>query len=1313
MPPFQPPAMPNFLSSGPIIIPEPGPPNFTTKMNGSGVSGDAEDMIPVFDACVRVGKLERAALVLKRLNVFGVVPGDELILLHNQYLRASLNQMRNNPDRRKAEKLHRWYEVEIRGRSMPVTAETVACMLKASLLSERGQRLERLIKRYMSMAPGEAGLRVLAMADILSDSDLAVITEICPQYNFAPEVDGDEVTLLAERDPDQELEDMKEKATVSEAEYPELRPTPQSGNGLNIVKRNLRLMTELQSVDISKLTDEEQRAFQCRMEQETIEAAIHKWRTQNQHLSKIGISTDLNGTLSDVLPEWLRVTEQRIRLEQSKIGESEEKASKTAEDLDRCLYGPFIVDADPTRLAAITILSVINTATSSGADRGVVLHKLVQDVARNAHEDIRIQLEEKKKRLEQQRSRRVKFVGTDADVQPSDEGIIIDGIGPDVEPKAQAFQKPWSQTVKALLGSILVKSLIETAKIRVIKEHPVTSETIAQYQPAFSHLTQPRKGKKIGVLMLNTELVSRLKKEPVGEFIAKYLPMVCPPKPWTSRFSGGFIRSNTSVVRIKPGEVDQKLYTSAAVKRGDMTQVFKGLNVLGQTAWTVNKQVLDVIVEVWNTGEALANVPPLDAGLTMPPEPAASQDPLERRNWYRAVKAVENQVSSLHSQRCYMNLQLEIARAFRNQRFYLPHNIDYRGRAYPIPTYLNHMGADHTRAILKFADGKALGANGLRWLKIHLANLAGYDKASFGEREAFADDNMANIRDSATNPLGGSRWWLKAEDPWQCLAACFELTAAHDLADPTQFVSHLPIHQDGTCNGLQHYAALGGDRWGAQQVNLLPGPRPADVYTAVANIVKESIAKDAAEGQPYAAALIGKITRKVVKQTVMTNVYGVTFQGAKKQVCKQLDSLYPTLHKECGILHMHLASYVAKQIFTALASMFRGAHDIQYWLGEIGGRVCRSLTPAQIEEIAVEFGDKSSPKSKSKSMSLRNMAAEFKTLSKQFRSTVVWTTPLRMPVAQPYRLSTSKDIQTCLQVVSFAQSNQIDPVNRRKQLQGFPPNFIHSLDASHMLLSAIECGQRNLQFAAVHDSFWTHAADLDVMNTVLRETFIKIHEEDVVGRLALEFEARYRGCLYLAKIAVNTPVGRKIRDFRAATHLGPREELLLENKRQTLLASGNPWDVEAAERIVTPAALYEQMAADEEDLEVSEALAEVGVSRPSQLAEEVDGNETSVEQTENDDEGSIKEVDEDDVDEGATGDEDSSESNSVFENTVFAKPKPTGPRTKSIEFWRPLTFPKVPKKVCIILHHLISTSLTIFKGDFKVAELRESKYFFS
>jgi DNA-directed RNA polymerase, mitochondrial len=94
---------------------------------------------------------------------------------------------------------------------------------------------------------------------------------------------------------------------------------------------------------------------------------------------------------------------------------------------------------------------------------------------------------------------------------------------------------------------------------------------------------------------------------------------------------------------------------------------------------------------------------------------------------------------------------------------YLPHNLDFRGRAYPIPPHLNHLGDDLSRGLLKFGEKKALGERGLRWLKIHLANLFGYDKANFDDRVAFVMDHMDDIYDSAEKPLDVSRPTLHFE----------------------------------------------------------------------------------------------------------------------------------------------------------------------------------------------------------------------------------------------------------------------------------------------------------------------------------------------------------------------------------------------------------------------------------------------------------------------------------------------------------------------------------------------------------------------
>lgn len=84
---------------------------------------------------------------------------------------------------------------------------------------------------------------------------------------------------------------------------------------------------------------------------------------------------------------------------------------------------------------------------------------------------------------------------------------------------------------------------------------------------------------------------------------------------------------------------------------------------------------------------------------------------------------------------------------------YFPHNMDFRGRAYPMPPTLNHLGNDLCRGLLHFDEAKPLGARGWRWMKIHLANLHGYDKHSFVERENYTMDNINEILDSVDNPL--------------------------------------------------------------------------------------------------------------------------------------------------------------------------------------------------------------------------------------------------------------------------------------------------------------------------------------------------------------------------------------------------------------------------------------------------------------------------------------------------------------------------------------------------------------------------------
>ncbi|GMI57735.1 hypothetical protein TeGR_g2088 [Tetraparma gracilis] len=165
---------------------------------------------------------------------------------------------------------------------------------------------------------------------------------------------------------------------------------------------------------------------------------------------------------------------------------------------------------------------------------------------------------------------------------------------------------------------------------------------------------------------------------------------------------------------------------------------------------------------------------------------------------------------------------------FRDSTIYFGWNLDFRGRAYPIPPNFNHLGSDLCRGLLKFANKEPLTERGLFWLKVNIANLYGNNKISMEERAQFTDDHYADIEASVRDPLENT-WWNGGDDPWQILSACRELVAANDSGDPAAYESDLFVSMDGSCNGLQHYAALGRDLEGGAAVNLVPGDRPSDV----------------------------------------------------------------------------------------------------------------------------------------------------------------------------------------------------------------------------------------------------------------------------------------------------------------------------------------------------------------------------------------------------------------------------------------------------------------------------------------------------
>jgi DNA-directed RNA polymerase len=304
------------------------------------------------------------------------------------------------------------------------------------------------------------------------------------------------------------------------------------------------------------------------------------------------------------------------------------------------------------------------------------------------------------------------------------------------------------------------------------------------------------RGQKLGVIRLNPVVVERLSQDGVRAAMhPRHLPMLVPPKPWLDYDRGGYLFNCSAsrstmffflsltvaahAMRFKDNN-EQLAYLKHASSLGHVELVYAGLDVLGSTKWKINREVFDVVLAVWNSGQRLGKIPPAVFDV---PEPEKLTEEQERDIKLKSVfvqrqKAWVLAKANNHSDRCNVNYKVEIASAVslssRNSRstvadtvndllcvkkkflgdtLYLPHNIDFRGRAYPIPPHLNHIGDDLSRGLLKFGEKKPLGERGLRWLKVHLANLYGFDKANFDERVQFADDHMDDVYDSAEKPL--------------------------------------------------------------------------------------------------------------------------------------------------------------------------------------------------------------------------------------------------------------------------------------------------------------------------------------------------------------------------------------------------------------------------------------------------------------------------------------------------------------------------------------------------------------------------------
>ncbi|WP_158285811.1 MULTISPECIES: DNA-directed RNA polymerase [unclassified Caulobacter] len=548
-----------------------------------------------------------------------------------------------------------------------------------------------------------------------------------------------------------------------------------------------------------------------------------------------------------------------------------------------------------------------------------------------------------------------------------------------------------------------------------------------------------------------------------------HLPMVVRPRAWRTPFWGGYLTKRPGLRLVK--QWNDKYHTE--LRNVDMKPVYDAVNAVQNTAWRINETVLSVMREVWDGGGDMGGLPRRD-DVPLPAKPEGmEEDPSLLKDWKREAAIVHQANAMALSKRLSFQQRLWIADKFEAEAaIYFPHELDFRGRIYPIPTGGPHPQADDSgKALLQFAEGKPLGDAGAWWLAVHIANLFGVDKVSFKDRVDWVFANTQLLLDSADDPLDGARFWTTADSPWCALAACVDW--AGYMKDGGDYVSHTPIALDGSNSGLQHFSAMLRDPVGAAAVNLLPSDKPQDVYAQVA--AKAQAMADTSTSEELRAWAGGKVSRKIAKRPCMTYVYSATRFGMHDMILQTLREVDKEHAKKAELPHL------------AGADNYKSAMALSYVMWDA---IQQTVVAAS---GAMEW--------------LRN-AAKIATTSGQ---PIWWTTPMGLPVLQMYRATASETVNVFigakrLQLVTAVHA---EGINRNAQVNGIAPNFVHSMDAAHLMAVANTCVRAGIiSLAVIHDSFGTHAADAADLAMILKETFVAQYTPNVLARFRDELMAQ-------------------------------------------------------------------------------------------------------------------------------------------------------------------------------------------------------------
>lgn len=539
-----------------------------------------------------------------------------------------------------------------------------------------------------------------------------------------------------------------------------------------------------------------------------------------------------------------------------------------------------------------------------------------------------------------------------------------------------------------------------------------------------------------------------------------YMPMIVKPADWTGIWGGGY--PSDDIGGFRPLVKANKKQYLDTLNNLDLTSMYSSINHIQGTEWRINQQMLEVIKHCWQNNLAIGDMPDKN-GRPIPPKPdSIATDKEARRQWRKMAAHIHYENDASRSKLYTIARAIGLAEKFQANTMWFPQELDFRGRIYPKPIFLNNQGSDWQRAMLTFANPKPVDDQAKRWLAIHGANCAGVDKVTFDERIAWVKANEAMILACGSDPLGCMEW-TKVDKPFTFLAFCIEWAA---LAKNPNHLCGLPCHLDGSNNGLQLISLLMRDVQGAYATNCLPSAVPSDIYSIVAS---RSVQKLLAMNNPIANAWVDfGINRKTTKRVVMCLPYGLTRYSARTYIrewyldaCKTKGPAFAgDGFKEIGLL--------TSVVWESISETVSAAKEFMDWL-------------KRVATIHVENG-----------LPIR------------------WTAPQGFLVEQAYNKLSRVTVKTSIGNVLRQHVVVVDQetLSKPRNQNGISPNVIHSLDAALLTRCVNMLKWQGIQsVSCIHDSIGVCPADVGTLSQTVRDCAIEMFSAPILQDLYTEMKS--------------------------------------------------------------------------------------------------------------------------------------------------------------------------------------------------------------